>query len=207
MTERRAILITLAVVALLIAGIALAALRAVNTQRSVRPALGPTWHNLTFGQSTKDDVVRVLGQPTEISRSPVFDRQTYYYENSEFDLETYEIKLENGWIKEIAASFSSHSGIEQHIKDFVAKYHEPDYVSWSRFNPDERIIIFEDDGVMIRVWVPTDASVTYEYYFEPCPLECIQAKFPNLMTDQEPSRDVDFEFGPRDPWGYTTDDD
>jgi hypothetical protein len=160
--------------------------------------LGPTWHGLTIGSSTTEQVVSQLGSPSRIEDEG--DDIVYFYQGK-LEWAAHRIVMSRNIVKMIEEDMSVYFPEETRLTRFIDQYGIPDYVTWSREDPSLRIAIFTQAGVVVEATANplSETQVTRAFYTLPQSLTQIQSQFANVVsfTDPFPSSDV---LEPENPW-------
>lgn len=163
---------------------------------------GPTWHNITVGKSTTDQVISTLGQPTNATSS-LFSR-AYYYHEGPIDYAAHKIVIVGNVVDSIEEDMSIYFPRIVYLKEFVSQYGPPDYVMWSQESLLRRVAVYPKKGLLVvATTAPVQESkVTSAIYFRPCPLICLQIRFLNVFSPFNPFPNSDI-VGPQNPWEFT----
>lgn len=164
--------------------------------------VGPTWRRITVGQSTVNDVIAILGEPSSVESG--WGQIVYVYQEGRFEWGMHRIVIRGGVVQGIEEDVLAYS-YDIRLTQLIDQYGKPDYVMWSRDGPDQRIAVFVQDGVLVSATaLPlNEAQVTRAFYYRPRSLVRLLVDFRAeiSITNPFPNSDV---VGPRDPWFDTS---
>lgn len=188
-------------------------------------ALNPkpqTWHGLIIGVSTENTVRAILGRPAMIEDTNEDGSSAYIY----FDKENFpasnqtktRVEFHEGVVVQIE---SYHDDIS--LSSYFSEYGRPDYVTWAAYaspevdeigrgEPFYRVLVYEDEGVILRAVIgidPTDIEtvrVVGVIYYLPVELEGVISIYGTSVFGSEPIRN-ETHMHPDDeylenPWAY-----
>jgi len=162
-----------------------------------RPATTPQpgWHGIVPGVSTEEDVVRVLGEPTE--RREVGTYVIYHYPSPVAGMSNPDrIVFKGGRVRLIRDTVG-----DNNLKLVLIRYGEPEKVTWSPSSAiSTRLFVFARQGVafVAQNTVPPAQSPTVEqWYFEPMPLQELERGVGALFIPEGPSSE---DRWPEDYW-------
>ncbi len=162
--------------------------------------VGPTWHNITIGKSTADQVILELGAPATVDHTSTGD--VYYYKsNTALDWAAHQIVFRGDVVDRIEEDMFVYHPAEVHLTQFIDQYGSPDRVAWSMEAPTERVLVFSSQGVLVNATALSldKAQVTRAYYFRPRSLTEIQQEFSTVFSFVNPFPNSDV-VGPENPW-------
>lgn len=165
------------------------------------PSEGPVWRGIIIGLSTKEDVVRALGQPSSIKKGII--TTTFVYHEEGIVKETQYVVIRYGIVQEVEENTLVYSDYIK-LKSLVEKYGSPRMVEWSLEGPDRRTVVFNNE-VMANVVVShfDDAVITKIIYHRPMPLILLRLKYMRIFLSVDPFPNSDI-VGAKDPWFNTS---
>jgi hypothetical protein len=130
----------------------------------------PEMPGITPGKSTEQDVMRVLKEPAK--QGPVGVYTLYFYPSPGGNMFIpYEIYFKDSTVRLVIITT-----MEDNLKSVLAKYGQPEQVTWSGSSPFEwtRLYIFASRGFAVTAdaWKsPSAAPLLERWYFEPMSVE------------------------------------
>lgn len=171
----------------------------------------PTWRGIVPGQTDKQEVIKILGQPDNIVKCEIigevtlrslvgciFSPLTYEYKDIIPSIPltpTHKIRFrsEKVWVI-IEARYGSP---EISVEEFVEFHGLPEEVTWSKLSPALRATLFCDQGMIVQ----GGEYVAEIYYFQPMPLKQCLGEFDNEVAITDPFPDSHF-IGSKNPYNF-----
>jgi hypothetical protein len=153
----------------------------------------PRWRGLTPGKTTKQELVRILGEPAE-RYTDVLGRSRYTYASKAGLGDPHYIYLENEVVKLISSYEDSDRPEWTHLSKFFNQCGQPEKVTWTWHGAQERSFIFASKGLVVvanNTAVPDHANVYRVDYFEPMPLERFMSKHGEYFLNENPFPGLD----------------
>ncbi len=156
------------------------------------PTEGPTWHGLTVGESTTDDVIAALGEPawtsTERTTEPVYHYEEWIDNNWGHPI----IYFRDNQVIRIRVA----SGQDITLLTFVKQYGKPDLIADEvMINTHSPVttkgVYWSDEGIYVSTLSP-ESPAPLVTYFRPCPIFdrfCILAEQLNFSGPAPPGKD------------------
>ena len=159
---------------------------------------GPTWHGITVGKSTGEQVIEEMGVPSEIEHDHNDDVHVY---KGMLKWAAHKITVRENIVEEIKEDMSVYFPKEIKLTQFLDQYGAPDSVVWSQKDPTLRIALFPKTGVLVEATAGSldDAQVTRAFYIRPTALAEIQKQFSDVISLANPFPNSDV-VGPENPW-------
>jgi hypothetical protein len=191
-----------------------------NKREATLSDIGPTWSEITIGQSTLGDVERLLSTLNE---------EYAFIENDDFNFRfvildigqavdipfAVRLCLEENKVEVLSLTYdASLSRPRPYISDLVAQLGEPDAITWTN-NPASRVVFWFEKGIAAVVTVlpdvpgyhPIFGRVDTEIYFPYQEVEGYENRWPYNQTRPFnqflawPSQGYD-EYGPENPFDF-----
>ena len=163
----------------------------------------PSWRGITPGKSTQEDVIRILGQPTEKFSAP----SKFIYNDAPYGVGDYAytpqqeilFKDEKVWLI-IEDRFNGSQKDGKQASDIVKQYGTPEDVLWASVPSSSlRILLFCKQGLFVR---GNSYFMNDFFYFVPVETQACIQEFPDYIAVLNPAPHSD-DISARDPWGYS----
>lgn len=162
---------------------------------------GPVWRGITIGLSTKEEALKVLGQPSSIKKGII--ATTYIYREEGVIKGTHYVVVRYGVVQEVEEDTLVYPDYIK-LQSMIDKYGLPLMVEWSLEGPGRRTVIFKN-GVLANVVASPldDAVITKIIYHRPMPTILLQLKYMRIFSSMDPFPKSDI-VGKKDPWFGTS---
>lgn len=170
----------------------------------ITKSTGPTWHNITIGKSTSEQVISELGPPAQVEHR--FGADVYYYRSGSLDFAANKVIIQAGVVDSIEEDMSYYHPTITYLTEFIDRYGNPDRIMWAWNDPFLRVAVFPKHGVLVTATAKSldEAQITDVFYFRPCSMLCVQLKYIDVFSPVKPPQfsNTDIVVGPQNPWEF-----
>ena len=141
----------------------------------------PTWKGLVPGQSTKNEIEKKLGQPSETSLQDGKELLRYPSSN-QFRKDT--LVLENNQLSLVKEEVINKE--KGNLKDYLQRFGKPDLEGYGPYSEAGfKVYVFAKDGVAV-VANPVDGTIIQMWYFKPTTLTVFKSTIGQGISDSPP---------------------